>query len=99
MSLIEQAAKRLEELRRADADVSVTPGSGSDERAADSMATPTPEAVVLALEGTYQPTAAGQRSAAATDFAAVRAGADSAAEHSTRFEGLGCARLSDAGRR
>jgi len=50
MSLIEQAAKRLEELRRADADVTQTPGAGATGEVAQAAATPTPEAVVRALE-------------------------------------------------
>ena len=56
MSLIEQAAKRLEELRRADADVTQAPGVGASGEVAQSAATPTPEAVVRALEArTAQP--------------------------------------------
>src|SRR5438876_3615992 len=48
MSLIEQAAKRLEELRRAGADLQETPpNEGVDIPAGE---TPTPEAVVRAIE-------------------------------------------------
>src|SRR2546423_317873 len=51
MSLIEQAAKRLEELRRAGADLTETPASSATGEANPSDAPPpTPEAVVRALE-------------------------------------------------
>ena len=50
MSLIEQAAKRLEELRRAGADLTETPGEGATGEARPGGAAPTPEAVVRALE-------------------------------------------------
>ena len=50
MSLIEQAAKRLEELRRAGADLSEAPVAGAIGEVTPSGAAPTPEAVVRALE-------------------------------------------------
>jgi protein-tyrosine kinase len=50
MSLIEQAAKRLEELRRAGADVTETPVAGASGEVSPGGAAPTPEAVVRALE-------------------------------------------------
>ena len=50
MSLIEQAAKRLEELRRAGADLTEDPVSGAPGEAIPSGAAPTPEAIVRALE-------------------------------------------------
>jgi protein-tyrosine kinase len=54
MSLIEQAAKRLEELRRAGADLQEKPSSSEEmENAAGEL--PTPEAVVRALEARSQP--------------------------------------------
>ncbi len=49
MSLIEQAAKRLEELRRAGAELPEAAATGTSDGAA-ALATPTPEAVVRALE-------------------------------------------------
>src|ERR1700720_3515528 len=54
MSLIEQAAKRLEELRRAGADLQEKPSSSEEtENATGEL--PTPEAVVRALEARSQP--------------------------------------------
>jgi protein-tyrosine kinase len=50
MSLIEQAAKRLEELRRAGADLTEAPVAGPTGEVDPSSVAPTPEAVVRALE-------------------------------------------------
>ena len=50
MSLIEQAAKRLEELRRSGADLGDARPVGGGSRQAENRDTPTPEAVIRALD-------------------------------------------------
>ena len=50
MSLIEQAAKRLEELRRSGADLDEARPVGGGSRQPENKDTPTPEAVIRALD-------------------------------------------------